>query len=371
MSATHASGSRGAASANVRSNAEIIEDIPEPPIASAVAAEMPAGVTGDDPQTPASWNDVTIQDVYDARVRIAPHLSRTPMLTCRTLSQLAGTDLGFKAELFQRTGSFKSRGAMNAALQLTPEQRERGLITISAGNHGQGLAYAASVVGTRAVVFMPRTAVPTKIAAIRGYGAEIHFSESMDDVFERMDEYRIAHDLTFVSPFDDPAIIAGQGTVGLEILEEMPDVENIVVQAGGGGLLSGIALTVKTLRPEVRVVGVEPRGANKIRKSLDSGKPERTGPIVTVADGLAAPFAGNLTQAVIGHYVDDVVLLEEDEIIHAMRLILERMNVLVEPSGAASLAAVLTGKAGIEPGGKTVVILTGGNVDRDKLKSLL
>jgi len=371
MSATHASGPRGATSANVRSDAEIIEDIPEPPIASIEAAEMPAGITGDEPRVPAAWTDVTIQDVYDARTRIAPHLPRTPMLTCRTLSELAGSTLGFKAELFQRTGSFKSRGAMNAALQLTPEQRERGLITISAGNHGQGLAFAASVVGTKAVIFMPKMAVPTKIDAIRGYGAEIHFTESMDDVFERMDEYRLEHDLTFVSPFDDPAIIAGQGTVGLEILEEVPDVENIVVQAGGGGLLSGVSMAVKSLRPDVRIVGVEPRGANKIRKSLDSGKPERTGPIVTIADGLAAPFAGNLTQAMIGHYVDDVVLLEEDEIIHAMRLILERMNVLVEPSGAASLAAVLSGKAGIQPGSRTVVILTGGNVDRAKLKSLL
>ncbi|MGI8963790.1 MAG: threonine ammonia-lyase [Thermomicrobiales bacterium] len=370
MTSFRRSGQSGAVGASFRSSEEIATHTPEPPIDMATAHQVTTDGDGGS-RSSASWTDVTLQDIFDARTRISPHLGRTPMLTSRTLSAMTETDLGMKAELFQRTGSFKSRGALNAALLLTPEQKDRGLITISAGNHGQGLAFAGTMVGTKTVVFMPRTAVPTKIEAIRNYGAEIHLTDSMSDVFERMDAHRIEHDLTYVSPFDDAAIIAGQGTVGLEILEDMPDVENIVVQAGGGGLLAGVALAVKSQRPDVRVIGFEPKGANTVRRSLDSGRQERTGPIETVADGLAAPFAGDLTQAIIAHCVDDVILLDEEEIVNALRLILERVKVIVEPAGAASLAGLLSGRTGAGPGSKTVVILTGGNVDRDKLKSLL
>lgn len=371
MSATHASGPRGATSANVRSGAEIIEDIPEaqidiPGALDDANVELDAG-----PHTPASWSDVSLQDVFDARTRIMRHLQRTPMLASRTIGDLAGVSLGLKAEVFQRTGSFKARGALNAALLLTPEQRARGMITISAGNHGQGLAFAGSMVGARTVVFMPKTAVPTKVEAIRGYGAETMFSDTMEGVFDVMETYRAAHDMTFVSPFSDPAIIAGQGVVGLEILEDMPDVETVIVPVGGGGLLSGIALAIKLQRPEVRIIGVEPVGANVVRRSLDSGKPESAVKIDTVADGLTAPFAGELSQAVIAKYVDDVILVSDEEIIAALRLILARTKVLVEPAGAASTAALLSGQTGARPGSRTVVILSGGNVDREKLKSLL
>ena len=319
----------------------------------------------------ASWTDVTLQDVYDARVRIMPHLHRTPLLGSATLSQVSGTNIGLKAEVFQKTGSFKARGALNAALQLTPDQRERGLVTMSAGNHGQGLAWAGSKVGTRTVVFMPKTAVPTKVNAIRGYGAEARFSENMAGVFVAMDAYRAEHDMTFVSPFADPAIIAGQGVVGLEVIEDMPDVENVIVPVGGGGLISGIALAIKSLRPDVRVVGVEPVGANIVRRSLDAGRPLAAEKIESVADGLTAPFAAELSQAIIAHYVDDVVLVTDAEIIEALQLILDRCKVLVEPAGAAALAGLLSGQTGAKPGSNTVVILSGGNVDRERLKTLL
>jgi threonine dehydratase len=319
----------------------------------------------------ASWTDVTLQDVFDARTRIMTHLHRTPLLSSGTLGRISGTRLGMKAEVFQKTGSFKARGALNAALQLTPAQRARGMVTMSAGNHGQGLAWAGSMVGARTVVFMPKTAVPTKVDAIRGYGAETMFSENMEGVFTLMDAYRAEHDMTFVPPFSDPAIIAGQGVVGLEILEDMPDVENVIVPVGGGGLISGIALAIKSQRPDVRVVGVEPEGANIVRKSLDAGRPEAAGHIDTVADGLAAPFAGELSQAIIEHYVDAVILVSDAEIISALQLILGRAKVLVEPAGAASTAGLLSGKAGVRPGSRTVVVLSGGNVDRDRLKTLL
>jgi threonine dehydratase len=213
--------------------------------------------------------------------------------------------------------------------------------------------------------------VPTKVEAIRGYGAETMFSENMEGVFDAMEAYRAEHDMTFVSPFSDPAIIAGQGVVGLEILDDMPDVQNVIVPVGGGGLISGIALAIKSLRPDVRVVGVEPVGANIVRKSLDAGKPEAADRIDTIADGLAAPFAGELSQAVISHYVDDVILVTDDEIRDALQLILGRVKVLVEPAGAAALAGLLSGKTGAAPRSNTVVVMSGGNVDRDKLRTLL
>lgn len=318
-----------------------------------------------------TWQDVTLDDVHHARERIMPHLHRTGVMTSATLSRMTNTDLVLKTEMFQKTGSFKSRGALNAAMHLTEEQKARGIITMSAGNHGQGIAFAASLVGCKAVVFMPEGAVPTKVEAIRGYGAEARFSESMNTLADTMTAHQQEHGLTFISPFDDPHIVAGQGVIGLEILEDVPDVETIVVPIGGGGLIAGIAMAVKSLRPEVRIVGVEPEGANIVKRSLEAGEPLRAGKIETIADGLAAPYAGNLTQALIEHYVDDVVLVSEDEIVHSLRLILGRSKLLVEPSGAAATAALLSGKTGTRIGGRTVSILSGGNVDFEKLRTIL
>lgn len=319
----------------------------------------------------ASWKDVTLDDVLAARERVMPHLHRTPMLTSRTLSSMTHTDLHMKAELFQRTGSFKSRGALNAAMQLTDEQKRHGLITLSAGNHGQGIAFAASLVGTRAVVFMPETAVPTKVEAIRNYGGEAMFAPSMETIVPAMEAYQHEHGLTYISPYNHKDIIAGQGIVGLEILEDVPDVETVVVPIGGGGLIAGIALAIKSQRPDVRVIGVEPEGANIVRQSLDSGRCEQAKHIHTVADGLAAPAAGELTQAIIEHYVDDVVLVSDGQIIDALKLILFRAKLLTEPAGSAATSALLAGKIDIAPNAKTVTVLSGGNIDPAKLKSFL
>lgn len=314
---------------------------------------------------------VTIKDVVAAQERIAPYVHHTPLFASATLGRMTNTILSLKAENMQRTGAFKARGALNALLQLTPEQRSRGVVTMSAGNHGQGLAYAAAIVGVRCVVFMPEFAVPTKVEAIKAYGAEARFSPTMETVFAVMDDYRQRHGLHFVHPFGDPMIIAGQATVGLEILEDQPDLEAIVVPIGGGGLAAGIGLVMNEHRPEVRVVGVEPEGAATVSRSLAAGSPQTLDRIDTVADGLAAPFAAAITQDLIAAYVDDIVLLADDEIVNAMRLILDRTKLLVEPAGAAAVAALLAGKTGIEHGAKTVAILSGGNVDREKLKRLL
>lgn len=318
-------------------------------------------------QTP----DVTIDDIRAAADRIAPYVHRTPIIESATLSRMTDTSLGLKAENLQRTGSFKARGALNAVMNLTPEQRERGVITLSAGNHGQGLAYAAQLLRIRCVVFMPENAVPTKVAAVEGYGAEARFAPSMETVFARMDEYREEHGLHYVHPFGDPHIIAGQGTVGLEILEDSPNVETIAVCVGGGGLLAGVAVAAKALRPTVRVVGVEPEGAPVVTRSLVAGYPVTIEKITTVADGLAAPFAAPVSQRIIERRVDDVVIVTDEEILAALRLILERTKLLVEPAGAAAVAALLAGKAGAAPGSRTIATLSGGNVDFGTLKQLL
>ncbi len=333
--------------------------MPEPSDAPGRASTVPAPAT------------VTIDDVLAAAERIAPHVHTTPLLPSRTLGGLTNTRLALKAENLQRTGSFKARGALNAVLQLTPEQRERGVITLSAGNHGQGLAYAAQIAGVRCVVFVPETAVPTKIAAIRGYGAEVRFSASMETVFASMEEYRLAHGMHYVHPFDDPDVIAGQGTVGLEILAVAPNTEALVVCAGGGGLLAGIAVAAKAHNSDIRVVGVEPEGAPAVTRSLAAGGPVVLERIDTVADGLSAPFGAPVSLALIQQYVDDVVLVADDDIVKAMKLILERSKVLVEPAGAAAVAALLAGRAGIEPGSLTVATLSGGNIDLPRLQRLL
>jgi threonine dehydratase len=331
------------------------------------AAAREARVAYERMETP----DVTIDDVRSAAARIAPYIHRTPLFDSATLSRLTGTRLGLKAENLQRTGAFKARGALNAVLRLSAEQRQRGVVTLSAGNHGQGLAYAAQIAGVRCVVFMPENAVPTKVAAVKEYGAEARFAPSMETVFAAMDEYRDEHGLHYVHPFGDPDIIAGQGTVGLEILEDSPEVDTIAVCVGGGGLLAGIAVAAKALKPGVRIVGVEPEGAPVVTRSLIAGYPVTIEKITTVADGLAAPFAAPTSQRLIERLVDDVVIVTDDEILAALRLILERTKLLVEPAGAAATAALLTGKAGAEPGSRVVATLSGGNVDFEKLRRLL
>ena len=349
-------------SSSDRSAVDILHHIPE---AQVDMQQDPAA-----PRT-ASWEDVTLDDVLAARERIMPHLHRTPMMTSRTLSGMAGMELRLKAEIFQRTGSFKARGALNAAMQLSDEQKERGIITLSAGNHGQGIAFAASLVGTRAVVFMPETAVPTKVEAIRNYGAEAMFAPSMEGIVPIMEAYQREHGLTYISPYNHRDIIAGQGVVGLEILEDVPEVDTVVVPVGGGGLIAGIALAIKSQRPDVRVIGVEPVGANIVKRSLESGRLEDAKDLNTVADGLAAPAAGELTQAIIAHYVDDMVLVSDEQIIEALKLLLFRSKVLTEPAGSAATAALLSGKIDLPVGGTTVAILSGGNIDPVKLKSFL
>lgn len=312
-----------------------------------------------------------LSDVFAAKLRIAPHLARTHLFRSTTLGRMTGTNLRLKSENLQRTGSFKVRGALNAVLQLTSAERTRGVVTFSAGNHGQGLAYAARHAGVRCTVFMAENAVPSKVEAIHEYGAEIRFGPTIQGAFEAMGQFQADTGAILISPFDDANIIAGQGTIGLEMLEDYPEVEQIVVPIGGGGLISGIALAVKAIRPDVRIVGVEPEGAAVMWHSLQAGKPVRLESIQTIADGLAAPFTTDLPFAIVQRYVDDIVLVTEDEIVNAMRLIIARCKLLVEPAGAAATAALLTNKAAVPRGANTIAVLSGGNIDPERLKSIL
>ncbi len=314
----------------------------------------------------------TIDDIRAAAVRIAPHLHHTPLLGSHSLSELTGYKLSFKCENLQKTGSFKPRGAVNRSATLAPEAADKGIITISAGNHAQGVAYAAARLGIKAVVVMPETAVASKVEATRGYGAECILHGDVHSAFEKLQEVQQEKGLTLVHPFDDPMLIAGQGTVGLELLEkDGAPFDAVVVGVGGGGLIAGVATALSSLAPETRVFGVEPEGAATMTLALAAGSVVRLDDLNTIADGLAPPFVGELNLAVVEHLVESVVRVTDVEIRYAMALLLERMKLLVEPAGAAALAALMNGKIPVERGTRVAVILSGGNVDVQRLAELL
>jgi threonine dehydratase len=305
---------------------------------------------------------VSLDDVLAARGRIAGRLHRTPLLSSRTLSERAGVDVSFKAELLQRTGSFKPRGVLNKLSTLSDEEKRRGVISISAGNHAQALAYAAAVQGIDALVVMWETASPMKIAAARGYGATID-TEAPDipAAFERLDALIETTGRTLVHPYDDPVVMAGQGTVGLEIVEDLPDVEVVLVQVGGGGLVSGIATAVKGLRPDARVVAIEPELSAALHESLEAGEPV-TVEARSIADGLNGPYAGGNCVRICGALGVESVLVTEDDLKEGFRFMYGRMKLACEVAGAATAAALLAGKVELEPGAKVAAVVSGGNV---------
>ncbi|MEJ2677660.1 MAG: threonine/serine dehydratase [Gemmatimonadota bacterium] len=312
-----------------------------------------------------------LREIRAAADAIAGRIHRTPLLSSRTLGQRIGATASLKAECLQKTGSFKARGALNRVRTLDAEARSRGLVTVSAGNHAQALAWAAAADGVPCTVVMPENAEPAKVEASRAYGADVVLRGDVYDAFEECFRLRDTRGLFFVHPFDDPAIIAGQGTVGLEIVEDAPDVDVLVVPVGGGGLLSGIAAAVKALRPGARIYGVEPEGAAGLRRALDAGAVVRLDAIDTIADGLAPPSAGERTLAHARALVDDVVLVSDADLLAAMRFALERAKLVLEPAGAAAVAALLKGRIPDVPGASIVAVASGGNIGADRLASLL
>jgi threonine dehydratase len=306
---------------------------------------------------------VTLDDVLRAREAIGGRLHRTPTFTSATLSERTGAEVHLKAELFQRTGSFKPRGVLTNLAALTPEEKRAGVIGISAGNHAQALAYGAALEEVDCLVVMWRGASEAKIAATRGYGADIDLEASGPaEAFERLAELMDATARTLVHPFDHPRTIAGQGTVGLEIAADVAGLDVAVVPVGGGGLISGVAVTLKHLRPEVRIVGVEPDTSTALRSALLAGEPVPVEPR-SLADGLNAPFAGTTCLEVCRELVDTVVLVSDNEIRDGFRFLYERAKLACEPAGAAATAALLAGKVAVEPGDRVAVIVSGGNVD--------
>lgn len=313
---------------------------------------------------------ITLSDIEGAATRIADRVHRTPLLGTRSLGEQTGTRLFLKAECLQRTGSFKVRGALNKVDTLDAAARARGLIGVSAGNHAQALAYAARAVGAQCTVVMPANASQTKAAATEDYGGRVILHGNVAEAFERMESLRAQHGYTLVHPFEDEAIMAGQGTVGLEILEDLPDVDVIIVPVGGGGLISGVAAAARARKPKVRIIGVEPVGAAAVSVALDAGRVQRLERVDTIADGLGAPMTGDLVLEHVRAFVDDVVTVSDAAIASALRTILLRTKLLVEPAGAAGFAALASGA--VDCAGRTVaIVLSGGNVDAERLREIL
>ena len=324
---------------------------------------------------------VTLGGIVATRERLAGRLHRTQMLSSATAAQMAGAATGvrladdrlyLKAEHLQKTGSFKPRAALARIASLTAGERERGAITMSAGNAGQAYAWAGRELGVPVTVVMPEGAVPGKVAACLAYGAEVVFhGRHVGESRVRLEELRQERGLTLVHPYDDPEVLLGTGSCGLEILEDLPDVDVVVIPVGGGGLLGGVTVALRETRPHVRVFGVEPVGADSLHRALAGGGVPVPITPHSVADGLMAPIAGRLVTEIAGRYLDGVVLVEDAQILMGMRFAMERLKQVLEPAGAAALGAVLAGAVPLRERERVCVIASGGNVALDRLGELL
>ncbi|MEA2609661.1 MAG: threonine dehydratase [Chloroflexota bacterium] len=319
-------------------------------------------------------------DILEARDRIAGHVHRTSLLTSTTaaawISAAGGGRLGddrlyLKAEHLQKTGSFKPRGMTNRIVTLSDAAKASGVITLSAGNAGQAYAWAGRTAGVAVTVVMPAGAVRSKVDACLGYGARVILHGAhVGETFAEMERIRDAEGLEFVHPFDDPMVIAGHGSIGLELLEDLPEIDVVVVGVGGGGLIAGVAAALRERRPGVRVYGVEPERSNALSIAIERNEIVRIEPL-SVADGLGAPFAGAWTVAMARRYLDGIVLLDDPTILAGMRFAFERMKQVVEPAGAAALAAILAGRIPTRDGDRVAVVLSGGNVELARIGELL
>ncbi len=310
---------------------------------------------------------ITKASIEAAAIRIAPYIHNTPIMTCKSINALYGLDLYFKCENFQKIGAFKIRGGMNASLQLTKEQLEKGVATHSSGNHAQALAFAAKMLGIKAFIVMPESSPQVKVNAVRGYGAEVTICASNQAARESTLQSIVDQTgATFIHPYDNDEVITGQATCVKEIIEAMPDVDIVVTPVGGGGLLSGTCLGAHYFKPGLKVYAGEPEGAADAVLSIQSGKVEKAPFVNTIADGLLTTLSERTLEIIQAH-VADILLVSEDEIKAALRLVYERMKIIIEPSCAVPLAAVLK-NAHLFKGKKVGIILTGGNVDLSKFK---
>ena len=306
-----------------------------------------------------------------ARAIVRPHVYHTPLLTSRLLSDQSGFDIRLKAEIFQKTGSYKIRGPLNKFTHLTDEQRRRGVICSSAGNHAQGVALAAQLNGMRAVVVMAENATPSKIEATRAYGAEVVLHGTIwDEANEKAKQLCEERGLTYIHPFDDPHLIAGQGALGLEIYEDWSEVEVAIVPIGGGGLISGVSMALKGLNPKIRIIGVESSGAPAMKLSVEKGELVTLDTVDCIIDGLKVKRVGEHTFDAVRQFVDEIVALPDSEIFDAIIWIMSHCKLVVEGAAAASVAAVLNGLIKAPAGSKVVCVLSGGNINLQQLKGL-
>lgn len=313
----------------------------------------------------------SIADVRAAAATLAGVAHRTPVLTSSTLDEKLGAQVFFKCEQFQRMGAFKFRGAYNAISKLTPAQRKAGVLTYSSGNHAQATALSAKLLGAPALILMPHDSALAKVDATRGYGAEVIFYDRFKVDRDELGKKLCAeHSLTMIPPYDDPAIVAGQGTATLELIEEVPDLDIVVTSLGGGGLLSGTAVAARGLLPDCRVIGVEPTSGDDGLQSLRAGKIVRIAPPRGLPEGALATHVGTLNFEIMQALVSDIVTVDDDQIISALQFFAQRMKLVVEPTGAMPLAALLAGRLPVQ-GKRVGVVISGGNVDLARLASLL
>lgn len=315
-------------------------------------------------------NSVSYNDILEAKSRTSGVIRRTPVDFSTTFSGITGQHVFFKCENLQITGSFKIRGALNKMASLTEQQRAAGVIAASAGNHAQGVALAALKAGVESTIVMPEGVPIAKLMATREYGAKVVLSgQSYDEAYIKAEQIKEETKAVFVHAFNDPAIIAGQGTIGLEILEDLPDIDTVVVPIGGGGLISGIALALKHVRPEVQVIGVQAEGAASMKKAVSSGEIRESSGVSTIADGIAIKHPGELTFSIVKELVDDIVLVNDEEIAQAILMMIERSKLVCEGAGAVGIAALLSGR--IKSSGKILVVITGGNIDIHTLSIII
>lgn len=309
-------------------------------------------------------NQVTLAMVQEARERLRGVAHKTTLTHTRSISELSGCDVYLKLENLQRTGSFKLRGAYNKVASLTPAERDKGVIAASAGNHAQGVALAATLYGCKSTICMPKHAPLSKVAATKGYGANVVLhGDFFDEAAAKANELAQEHGYTFVHPFNDPLVIAGQGTISLEILEDMADVDAIVVPIGGGGLISGVAIAAKSMKPDIQIIGVQAKNMPSMRNSVVAGKILTVAGQASLADGIMVKTPGDLTFSICQDYVDDIVTVSEKDISTAILWLLERSKIVAEGAGAVPTAALMSGKLTHLKGKKVVALVSGGNID--------
>ena len=320
----------------------------------------------------SAGTELTLDDVLAARERLKNSIYYSPCTHSQMLSQMTGQDVFLKLENLQMTGSFKERGALNKIATLTADEAKRGVVAASAGNHAQGVAYHATQRGIRAVIVLPQTTPLVKVSATRGFGAEVVLhGANYDEAYEEAKRLCTAENMTFIHPFDDYLVMAGQGTIGLELLEQIDGMDAVVVPIGGGGLIGGIACAVKETNPKIKVIGVQTSRLPSMLRAVEEHHPVTIDPGTTIADGIAVRRAGEKTFPVVEKYVDEIVTVEDDEIANAILVLLEREKTLAEGAGATALAALLQKRTSLPKGAKTAVLVCGGNIDVTLLSRII